>query len=74
MTYRAKATRPFADRDRAVAELRAALHARATAEGAEPDWSTFRITGPDAFVGAHGNVCYQWTAVVDALEEVGRYL
>lgn len=74
MTYRSQARRSSADRDSAVVDLRAELKARATAEGAAPDWSTLRVTGPEVLVGADGDVCYQWTAVVDAPEEVGRYL
>lgn len=75
MTYRTTATYPYiADADRAVADLRGQLRIAAMNDGAAPDWSTLRVTGPTEVVGARGIVWYEWSASVDSQEIAAHYL
>lgn len=74
MTYKATATYPYADSERAVAALRGQLRITAMNNGAAPDWSTLRVTGPTEVIGARGIVWYEWAATVDSHEIAAHYL
>lgn len=65
MTYKATASYPYIDSAEAVAALRSELRVAAARDGATPDWSTIRVTGPTEVVGARGRVWYEWAATVD---------
>lgn len=74
MTYTRAVAYPSIDSARAVAALRDDLRVAAQRDGAVPDWSTLRITGPTDVVGAHGRLYYEWVATVEVRYEPARYL
>lgn len=74
VTYKATASYPSIDSERAVAALRGDLRMAAARDGTAPDWSTLRITGPTEVIGAQGRVWYEWAATVDGRNEPARYL
>jgi hypothetical protein len=75
MTYRTTAAYPnLADADQAVAALRGDLRMAAARDGAVPDWSTLRVTGPNQVVGVRGVFWYEWTATVDSQDVPAHYL
>lgn len=74
MTYRATASYPYVDSDRAVAALRGQLRAAAMNDGAAPDWSTLLVSGPTEVIGARGIRWYEWAATVDSQQIAAHYL
>jgi hypothetical protein len=68
MTYTARAALPFPDAHRAVSGLRGQLRLLVSNDDRTPDWDTLRITEPVEVIGAHGRVCYEWTATVTTAE------
>lgn len=74
MIYRTTAAYPYGDSERAVAALRGHLRMAAANDGATPNWSTLRITGPTEVTGANGVICYHWTATVDTQDLPAHYL
>jgi hypothetical protein len=65
VTYRTTAAYPYVNAERALAALRGHLRMAAAGDGAVPDWSTLRVTGPIEIVGARGIVWFEWRATVD---------
>lgn len=75
MIYRTTATYPsLVDAERAIAALRGNLRVTAARDGALPDWSTLRVTGPTEVIGARGIVWWEWTATVDTQDVPAHYL
>lgn len=74
MTYKARASYPYVDSERAVAALRGQLRVAAMNDGTTPDWSTLLITGPTEVIGARGIRWYEWAATVDSHQIPAHYL
>ena len=74
VTYKATASYPYRDSERAVAALRGELRMVAARDGAAPDWSTLRVNGPTEVIGARGVVWYEWTPTVDTHDVPAHYL
>jgi hypothetical protein len=72
VTYRTTASYPDIDPAPAVAALRGCLGTVAARDGAVPDWSTLRITGPTEVVDPCGRVSYEWVASVEDRNEAAR--
>lgn len=64
MLYKAAATSPYADRERAASGLRSQLRLMARAGGGNLDWTSLTVEGPTEAPGPHGATWYEWRATV----------